>query len=198
MADLTPFSDTLAITRASPLAGLQVRPRPGRTSYAFTGTAVLADVSGSMLYKAGDGRTRIDVLRGALADTHQVGMRLVAFSDEVTELASPARLPTPGGPTMLHLAIDHILRPPPAAVLVITDGRVDQPERALRSAEGLPAACTVSALYVGPDDDRLAIAFLGELCRPRGGRVEVRDLRKLLPDQSGQQAVATAIRGLLT
>lgn len=155
-----------------------------RFSSAGTGIVILADVSGSMDEPAG-GRRKIDVLRAALVGVwpELPGASLLAFSDRVTRLSSPAELPAPSGATALHLALDAAAQARPAKTLVISDGQPDAAAAALASADRLPGR--IDVIYCGPDSDKEAIAFMYRLARVGGGSVVVRDVARESRPQLG-------------
>ena len=68
-------------------------------------------------------------------------------------------------------------------VVLITDGRPDSPDRALKSAANLRIDC----FYVGPDP---VPDFLRDLSRITGGQYNRADL-------SSRKELASAVRGLL-
>jgi hypothetical protein len=151
---------------------------------------VLADVSGSMNESAGS-LSKIEVLKNALFNSGidwQI-TKLVAFSHAVADCPTPLDLPAPHGSTALHRALAHIAPKQPAYTLVISDGRPDDAAAALAAVDALTGV--VDVLYVGPDDDRTALAFMQQLARRTGGKVVVNDLRR------EPARLTTHLRGLL-
>lgn len=138
---------------------------------------ILADVSGSMSDRAQEG-TKIERLREALGSiwAETPGASLIAFNGNVMPLEGPDDLPSPTGGTALHLALRAAAAMRAASVVVISDGRPDDEEAALDVAREIPGA--IDALYVGPEDDAQAIAFMKKLGRIGGGTVVVKDLLK--------------------
>lgn len=149
---------------------------------------ILADVSSSMAESAG-ARTKFELLRAALAAAYRPGIRLVAFSSTPTPCDSPAALPDPAGSTALHLALSAAATLRPRRTLVISDGQPDNRAAALEAARELPGL--IDVLFVGPDSDKDAIAFMRQLASIGGGRVVVRDIKRT-PD-----ALPGVIRTLL-
>ncbi len=159
-----------------------------RASTAGTGQIILADVSGSMAEPAWGGRRKIDVLREAIAGAPPA--RLISFSSRPDVLPSAEAIPEPNGSTALHLGLEEAAKLRPARTLVISDGRPDDEALALRAADALPG--TIDVIYVGPDGDIEAIAFMRRLASRGGGRYYGHDLRK-----ASAALLAPAIRGLL-
>ena len=58
--------------------------------------------------------------------------------------------------------------------MVISDGQPDDPARALAIARKFRGA--IDVLYVGPDSDAAAIAFMRQLAAAAGGEVIVNDI----------------------
>lgn len=134
---------------------------------------ILTDVSGSMGEPAYGGRRKIDVLREAVLPLLD-HCTIMAFSDQARVVA---KIPEPSGRTALHLAIEAALTRDPDALLVVSDGRPDDAARALAAAARL--ACPIDTLYIGPETDADAVAFMVALarCGRGGGRSIVHDLR---------------------
>lgn len=165
-----------------------------RTIRKFSGTVIVADISGSMNALMPSGKTRHGMLRDALIDVYRPGDRLVSFSGSVCDVSSPDLLLDPQDSTAMHLAFPHIASPAPTNVIVISDGGVDDEDAALKT--GWALKCKISAVFIGDDRDKQAIGFLDRLCHKTGGTVTVRDLMKLLTN--GQAELNRTIRGLLT
>lgn len=157
-------------------------------------TVLLLDVSGSMAAAAWGGRRKIDILREAVRDLMTTDApRLVTFSATATALpddASSAAIPEPAGGTALHRGIDAVADLQPARTLVISDGQPDDEGRALAAAALLTG--TIDVLYVGPDADAAAIAFMARLARAGSGAMHKHDLAR-----SGPAALAQSARKLL-
>lgn len=166
-------------------------------------TFILIDVSASMATPVPKMamRPRIDLLHDMLENVLREfpAARLIAFSSLPRELEGfwqegGLALPEPDGGTALHLALEYVgARQPISRLIVITDGQVDDPERALELAR-LLAPLTIDAFMVGEETDRVATSFVRKLSLAGGtgrGRWGVRDLSKPLQ-------IAAEIRGLLT
>lgn len=164
-----------AASKASPITGDVARHRTRVDAASAPGSArvVIADVSSSMAEMAG-AYSKIALLREAL--TGQRFDRLVAFAARPVEVASAELLPLPCGSTALHLALDHAARWSPGRTLVISDGQPDSENAALESAALLSGV--IDVLYIGPEDDAVAIAFMKRLARAGSGRCATNDLRK--------------------
>jgi hypothetical protein len=186
------------ITKHNPLQALLNRaaalPATGLTEHyqqrlnsSGSGLVILADVSSSMMESAGS-RSKIDVLRGALASAPPA--RIVAFSSTAEEISSLATLPAPYGGTALHLALALASAMSPERTLVISDGRPDSEDAAIPVARRLSG--TIDVIYCGPDSDTGARDFLMRLARTGGGRYVEHDLRR------SATALAPSIRWLLS
>lgn len=174
---------------SSPKVTGEVERHAARVAHAATGTAlVLADVSGSMSESAGS-RSKYDLLREALDQALRPGDDLIAFSSTPRRVDSPQHLPYPSGGTALHLALSETVKAQPGVTLVISDGQPDDAEAAIREAAKLKGR--IDVIYVGPDDDADAIAFMRRLAAAGGGRCHVHDLRR------ARAALAPIIRGAL-
>jgi hypothetical protein len=164
-----------AAAKAAPITGEVARhqARADAASAAGSARVVIADVSSSMAEMAG-ASSKITLLRDAL--TGQRFDRLVAFAARPVEVASAELLPLPCGSTALHLAIAHAARWSPGRTLVISDGQPDSESMALESTAQLSGV--IDVLYIGPEDDAAAIAFMTRLARAGSGRCAVNDLSK--------------------
>ncbi len=100
--------------------------------------------------------------------------RLVTFSNSAAE-CDPAAISEPEGGTRLDLGLGAVARLQPRATLVISDGRPDNADLALASAETVTGV--IHVLYVGPDSDADAIAFMDLLARRGAGRYRHADIR---------------------
>ena len=134
---------------------------------------VVADVSWSMSESAG-ASTKIALLREALPG--QLFDKLIAFATRPVEVATAEQLPPPCGSTALHLALDHAATWSPGRTLVISDGQPDNETEALAVAERISGV--IDTLYVGPENDAAAIAFMRKLARSGSGRCATNDLRR--------------------
>lgn len=149
---------------------------------------VLADTSGSMNELANGGRKKIELLREAL-DQVVTDERVILFSDlpgEVHRLDIAAVEATGG--TRLDLALELAAGMRPRHTLVISDGQPNDQASALASAQRLSGI--IDVLYIGPETDYEAIAFMRRLAGVGGGSAVVHDV--------GQHTqLGPAIRGLL-
>ena len=152
-------------------------------------TVILADISASMGSSAWGDQRKIDVLREAVAGARQQrDARLFAFSGSVREVTT---IPEPENNTNLAGALEHVLPLDPGAVLVISDGQPDNAERALAVAARFRGA--IDVLYVGPESDHAAIAFMRRLAGAAGGDVQMHDMGKI----GSARQLQTRISGLL-
>lgn len=139
---------------------------------------ILADCSGSMAETAGADRKET-LLRQAL--THVLPSishaRLYGFHSIPVPVSIPEQLPSATGSTALHLALEAAQREKPVRTLVISDGHPDDEEAAIHAAESLSGR--IDALYIGPDSDAAAIAFLRRLAFRCGGTVHTHDIVRL-------------------
>jgi hypothetical protein len=157
-------------------------------------TVLLLDVSGSMAAAAWGGRRKIDILRDAVRDLMSTDApRLVTFAATAAALpadAASTAIPEPAGGTALHRGIDAVSDLRPARTLVISDGQPDDEGRALAAAALLTG--TIDVLYVGPDSDAAAIAFMARLARSGSGTMHKHDLMR-----SGSAALASVARRIM-
>ncbi|RPE74666.1 vWA domain-containing protein [Vulcaniibacterium tengchongense] len=131
---------------------------------------ILADVSGSMGAESGDGRRKIDVLREAVSAARG-GARLVAFSSQPCDVDS---IPEPEANTNLAAALDYVRASDPGVTLLISDGEPDNEAAALASARKFRGA--IDVLYIGPESNTRAIAFMRKLAASAGGDLMVNDI----------------------
>jgi hypothetical protein len=119
---------------------------------------------------------KIDILAEALDELwfEMDWCKLIAFSSYAKEIESPDYLPAPGGGTAMRLAFQKARGFAPEHTLVISDGRPDNQKAALSAAEELTG--TIDVLYVGPDDDLVALEFMQSLVRQSGGELVVEDI----------------------
>lgn len=151
---------------------------------------ILADVSASMESPACGGLRKIDVLRDAVSLARgRSTARLIAFSDRAREVES---IPEPEANTNLTAGLKAALAHDPGITLVISDGQPDRPDEALAIARRFRGV--IDVLYVGPDSDVTAIAFMRRLAEATDGRVTLNDVTR----EDGARLLASRIAGLLT
>lgn len=162
-----------------------------RRQSAGSATVILADCSASMLESAGS-RAKIQLLQDALDQVRpdMPDAALIAFSSMPVLIDSGWHLPRPDGGTDLAEALNRAARERPARTLVISDGQPDDARAALAAADRLSGR--IDVIYVGPDGDDRAIAFMRDLARTGGGRCVVNDLTRSL-----QPPLQTAVRDVL-
>lgn len=136
---------------------------------------ILADVSGSMAEPAWGSKRKIDLLREAVADVSGHYCRMVAFASRAAP-CDAAGIPEPAGGTRLDLGLAEVARLRPRTTLVISDGRPDDPDLALAAADAVTGV--IHVLYVGPDSDADAMAFMDRLARRGTGRYRHADIRE--------------------
>lgn len=138
---------------------------------------VLADVSSSMNEMAGN-ESKIEILKKALSDAKidWTTQKLIAFSSFPQPVGQPCDLPMPNGGTALHKAIEYIYDYKPKRTLVISDGQPDSEQLALSAADLLTGK--IDILYVGPDNDHQALAFMYKLAARTGGTIMTNDIMK--------------------
>lgn len=157
-------------------------------------SVILCDCSASMAESAWGGKTKIEILREAVAECWR-GERIVCFGG--TEYSGEAPTPqeiwaNPEGGTPLDKALAHLSYSGPGHTLVISDGKPDDTDAALIAADRLGGV--INVLYVGPDDDKEAIAFMHRLASTGAGRVVVNDVRRAY---AGRPTLGSSMRGLL-
>jgi len=140
-----------------------------------SGTTVLADVSSSMEERAWGGMTKHALLRDAIAGVMRPGVTILAFSAGAYPVSRIEDLPEPHGNTALHRAIEQAASQHPARMLIVSDGHPDDEEKARSAAQAFPGV--IDVLYIGPDSDKGAIAFLSALAKGHGGRYRACDVR---------------------
>lgn len=147
-------------------------------------TCLLLDVSGSMGEYVGSGSEavrKIDILRLL---TDRFTMRQFVFSS----ICSEGRvIPEPNGSTNLTTAFETVKYLRIKKVVLITDGLPDNPESALRAAQGLE----VDVYYVGPEPPP---AFIEQLVKQTGGQARSGQLLEGKLDQITQE-IAGLIEG---
>lgn len=164
-----------------------------RLRHAAAGEArlLLADVSASMAETV-HGQRKCDLVEAALHQVLKPGVQIIAFASTAEFVAGGgvtfAGLPHPMGGTALHKALDLASLERPCHTLVISDGCPDSREKAITAAERMSG--TIDVLYIGPEDNVEAMAFMRALARTGGGRMERHDLGKTT-------ALAAPIRRLL-
>jgi hypothetical protein len=174
----TAFDAVLAQAAQAPAdTGATTKFRTRFENASFTTIAILADVSSSMAERAG-AQSKSEILKCAIADSMGENRNevLVAFSSTPRICKGAEWLPDPSGSTALHLALEYLFDFKPRATLVVSDGRPDDEQKALDAAERLTGR--IDVIYVGPDDDTQAIAFMNKLARVGCGRVIVEDVVK--------------------
>jgi len=139
---------------------LSLRGKYGKPSDA---KALLMDISGSM---GGDPIVRLREMASEFTE-----FRRFVFSDGCQELKDKA-IPEPHGTTAMHTAFTHVKLHGIDHVVLITDGRPDDENRALLCAQGLK----LDILYVGPDP---APGFLERLAKATGGSYGKADLARV-------------------
>lgn len=150
---------------------------------------ILADISASMGAPAWGGHRKIDLLRDAVnAVLQQTSARLIAFSAAAREVGT---IPEPEENTNLADALDSARALDPGQVLVISDGSPDSEEKAIAAAKKFRGV--IDVLYIGPENDKAAIAFMKRLANAAGGDVQSFDLVKI----GNSQKLLTHIAGFL-
>lgn len=139
------------------------------------GAVILADVSYSMGGPAWGGQRKIDVLRQAVAGAmQQTGAQLVAFSAAPRNVSS---VPEPESNTDLAAALRHVKDMNPGVTLIISDGLPDNEAAALAVARTFRGA--IDVLYIGPETNHAAIAFMKKLSAAADGTVRTHDVARL-------------------
>jgi Mg-chelatase subunit ChlD len=155
-------------------------------------TVILCDVSGSMALPVGAKR-KIDILKEALEDSAREEDVICVFDSAprvVGRGPKHAHVLEPGGQTDMAAGIRLAATYNPARTLVISDGLPDSEQSAIAAADALPGI--IDVLYIGPENDSQAIAFMNRLARAGCGRVVVNDISRARSDLLGRQ-----IAGLL-
>jgi hypothetical protein len=132
----------------------------------------LIDSSASM---AGERYRR---LREQLATLHAAAphVKLIVFSTAPRAVEGVDRLPSPGGSTALHLALELAQADSPGKDVVWSDGEPDDEDAALGTAASLPGV--VDTLFFGDEGDHGARRFMERLARDNGGRWIFKDILK--------------------
>jgi hypothetical protein len=137
------------------------------------GVVILADVSQSMDSPAWGVLRKIDVLREAVDMTmRRSACTLIAFSAAAVEVQ---HIPEPDANTDLAAGLRAAQSHDPGVTLVISDGQPDDDAAALAVARSFRGV--INVLYVGPDSDAAAIAFMRRLAAAADGDVSVNDIR---------------------
>ena len=166
--------------------GPQARPQQPGAPPAGNGKALLLDTSGSMIEDAGDGVSKIDALK-VVARTVRA-QNSYEFSDSCRRVAGGIFDSLyPGGGTLLGAAFAALKHDGICHVVLITDGLPQDPDTALREAQGLK----LDIFYVGPEPRP---AFLDALARvaQRGSSSQNATLAK-----AGVPQLKAKIAGLL-
>lgn len=168
------------------------RAAAARAEYARTypGTAILADVSGSMAAPAWGGHSKCHVLRDAIRASLRGDSVLVAFSSSARVIPAATDLPEPNGSTAMHIGLRAAIAQRRGRILVVSDGEPDDEASALAAASDYLG--TIDVLYIGPDSNAAAMAFLQRLARTGHGRYHGSDISR-----AGQPALTHTVRGLL-
>lgn len=154
--------------------------RPNSSSK--TERCLLLDISGSMAYPAGTGRTKFEELKRAIAEFRSE--RVFVFSNDCEERGGVDDLPEyPAGGTMMDIAFETVKGKGIVHAIIVTDGCPDSESRALQAASGL----CLDILYIGPPP---VPGFLGDLARVTGGQFGTASF-------AVQGQLTTKIRGLL-
>ena len=190
----TVFAGIIADAAKTPKTTGATEKYAQRLNGAGTGSVILLDVSESMNQHVGT-QTKITLLKRALSQTLGLYTQdrpvLLPFSSAVGKIDNLAQMPEPGGSTALHLALEYARTFSPRHTLVVSDGQPDSETAALVAADRLPGI--IDVLYIGPDSDAAALAFMRKLARTGGGRFVSHDVVK----QAAPAQLAQAVRGLL-
>ena len=136
---------------------------------------VLADISASMGGPAWGGQRKIDILRDAVAGARaQRQSRLFVFSDVAREVDT---VPDPERCTNLASALDTVRQLDPGVTLVVSDGEPDNAAAALEAAGKFRGA--IDVLYIGPEANAAAIAFMRRLAARGGGGMSLHDVARI-------------------
>lgn len=167
----------------------KVAVQQGRIDRRRGQTVILADISGSMESAAGDGRRKIDVLRDAVAAARGQA-KLVAFSARPREVES---IPEPEANTDLAAALEYVRASDPGVTLVISDGEPDNQGKALAVAGSFRGA--IDVLYIGPESNTAAIAFMRRLASMAAGDVVINDIAGMGGVRMLQRQIAGLLQG---
>jgi len=135
-------------------------------------TVILVDVSISMDGPAWGAQRKIDVLRDAVDVIRQrQPCKLIAFSAAARDVE---RVPEPEANTDLVAGLKAAQAHDPGITLVISDGLPDNEHAALDVARTFRGA--IDVLYIGPEGESKAIAFMRRLAATADGNVTINDI----------------------
>jgi len=173
-----PFAHIIAAAEKLPATTGRCEEQTRRFHDCTDTVVVLADCSGSMAEAAGTEKKEA-LLRQALIHVlpSLPTARLYGFHSIPVPVSIPEQLPSATGSTALHLALEAAQREKPIRTLVISDGHPDSEDAAMQAASSLTGR--IDVLYIGPDGDAAAIAFLRRLAMHGGGTIHTHDLVRL-------------------
>lgn len=148
-----------------PFSGTGAQPGVSRADP--QGQCLLLDVSGSMAEHVEPGRSKWQALTELLPQFS--GVARYAFSDACSRVT--AQLPPASGGTDMANAFRAIKSAGIRHIVLITDGKPDDEESALRAANGL----RIDILYVGPLPEP---DFLARLAKSTGGTRQATTLKR--------------------
>lgn len=148
---------------------------------------ILADVSASMEMQAANGVRKIDLLREAV-NASRGSARLFAFSAYAREVE---QIPDPEANTNLAKGLETVRSLDPGTTLVISDGEPDNESAALSTARNFRGA--IDVLYIGPESNTRAIAFMQRLAKAANGQLLINDVSR----KEGARLLTQQIAGLL-
>jgi len=169
----------------------RINPRPLGKS------VILLDVSESMneytsrTIKGTQREIKIDVLRKAVDRDVMPNEVILTFSSNCLRIPNFQSIPNPSGSTDLEAGLIVGKTHTPSHTLVVSDGIPDDETAALSVAANYPGI--INTLYIGPEDNSDAIAFMKKLARIGRGKSQVCDIR--FTEQRKQ--LKGAIAGLL-
>lgn len=146
---------------------------------------IVIDLSGSMADPIESGKSKISVLREAVAQVNSdiaIGFNSKAFAVEL------GQIPDPMGNTRLDLALELATHSNPRHTLVVSDGLPDSEANSLIAASKLPG--TIDTLYIGRDDNQKAIAFMHLLAVIGCGHSQTCDIWKPANSLTLKSAIA--------
>jgi len=148
---------------------------------------IVADVSGSMgMNDCQEGKRRIDILREALAPMEGrayviefgiYGRRADHNGFPSTRCTTPASISEPSGGTPMDQGLARAAGLEPETVLLMSDGRADDPWRAKDAAKLLAKECIIDTLFIGPSDP-VGEQLLREIAEIGRGSFDVFDITK--------------------
>lgn len=137
---------------------------------------LLCDLSGSMESQANGGRTRFQALVKAVGELleQEPEAKVVCFNGKawVTKDISEE---SPDGGTNLAEGFRKVQTLNPTHTIVVSDGQPNNADAAIAAARLTPGV--ISMIYVGPDEDKGAIAFMERLTRVGAGVGVIDDQR---------------------